>query len=184
MVSRHWVDDTQIIRDRRFGDSDHSVLKLPVTDELCIVDPFSHLLTSIVHCLKCESTIIVGTFNQGKAPIGAFYVIVKLQTLRRYVSSSTGLCIQKEADITRYKMLSWAGQQGAAGAGAATDDAALLTFKPALARSPPPPGRAAHCPVLLFNHHGHDHDKTALLTFTVNNQWRAPADQPPAYCCR
>ena len=73
-------------------------------------------------------------------------------------------------------MLSWAGQLGAAGA--ATDDAARLTFKPALARSPPPPGlaAAAHCPVLLFNHHAHDRDKTALLTFTVNNQWRAPAD--------
>ena len=63
--------------------------------------------------------------------------------LRRFFFISTGFCIQKEADITRYKMLSWAGQQGAAGA--ATDDAARLTFKPALARSPPPP--AHHCPL-------------------------------------
>ena len=47
-------------------------------------------------------------------------------------------------------MLSWAGQQGAAGAGAATDDAALLTFKPALARSPPPPGRGCPLPSVII----------------------------------
>ena len=71
-----------------------------------------------------------------------------MKSSRRFVSISTGLCIQKEADITRYKMLSWAGQQRAAGA--ATDDAALLTFKPALARSPPPPAHQWPLPSVII----------------------------------
>ena len=40
--------------------------------------------------------VLVGEFNQDKALVGAFFMIVKLESLRRFVSSST-----KYVDIFR-----------------------------------------------------------------------------------
>ena len=43
---------------------------------------------SIVSVLN--EKVLVGAFNEEKALVGAFSVILKLQTSRRFVSSSTG----------------------------------------------------------------------------------------------
>ena len=43
--------------------------------------------------------MVVGTFNQEKALVGAFSVIVKLQTSQRFVSSSNAL-LSLSSDVT------------------------------------------------------------------------------------
>ena len=67
----------------------------PIPYDLCVNNPISRLLTPwvnarIVHCLNRVLNVkaLVGAFNQEKALVGAFSVIIKLRRL--IVCSSTG----------------------------------------------------------------------------------------------
>ena len=67
---------------------------LPVAYDICVGDPISHLLTVgvniyLVQCLNSVINVkaVVAAFNQEKALVGAFSVIVQLHQL--IVNSST-----------------------------------------------------------------------------------------------
>ena len=74
---------------------------LPVPYDLCIRFLISFLLIMGKHRLLCPNSVLnvkalVGAFNQEKALVGTLPMIVKLQTSRRFVSSSNGQCDQWE----------------------------------------------------------------------------------------